>query len=368
MLARSQRSQSAPGAAGPGVPRRGAAARTGFGHAARSVRRVERRGRSPPSARWRRARSSPPSARPASGRATLLAQAARHTYPRDRILSASAPAPTDVADVAGAVDARARQGPHGGHRARRRHAAAWVADRAAGPGPAIADASRVTAVRGDRRAVRRHSCRAGRLVDTVVACHRFATARRRAAAGALTSRRRARGRDVRQSRPRRGRCSSYEWPGNVDQLHAVVTRMRPAAPTSSTWSGLPSEVASPDGPWFFIIARSLAETKRVPTAGHHRHGHAAAAGVRLAGGRGFDRADLLGEAGHRRHAGQPGQRRPAVHARGRHLLERPRRQPHRRRGVPADGLADQRQRQHSAGNRPAPAKRGRRRTATISSA
>lgn len=31
-----------------------------------------------------------------SGRATALAQAARHTYPRDRILSASAPAPTDV--------------------------------------------------------------------------------------------------------------------------------------------------------------------------------------------------------------------------------------------------------------------------------
>ena len=31
-----------------------------------------------------------------SGRATLLAQAARHTYPRDRILCASAPAPTDI--------------------------------------------------------------------------------------------------------------------------------------------------------------------------------------------------------------------------------------------------------------------------------
>jgi sigma-54 dependent transcriptional regulator, acetoin dehydrogenase operon transcriptional activator AcoR len=31
-----------------------------------------------------------------SGRATLLAQAARHAYPRDRILSASAPAPTDI--------------------------------------------------------------------------------------------------------------------------------------------------------------------------------------------------------------------------------------------------------------------------------
>ena len=33
---------------------------------------------------------------PGAGRATALAQAARHTYPRDRILSASAPAPTDV--------------------------------------------------------------------------------------------------------------------------------------------------------------------------------------------------------------------------------------------------------------------------------
>lgn len=31
-----------------------------------------------------------------AGRATLLAQAARHVFPRDRILSASAPAPTDV--------------------------------------------------------------------------------------------------------------------------------------------------------------------------------------------------------------------------------------------------------------------------------
>jgi len=33
---------------------------------------------------------------PGSGRATALAQAARHQFPRDRILSASAPAPTDV--------------------------------------------------------------------------------------------------------------------------------------------------------------------------------------------------------------------------------------------------------------------------------
>src|SRR5262249_2395035 len=33
---------------------------------------------------------------PGSGRATALAQAARHQFPRDRILSASVPAPTDV--------------------------------------------------------------------------------------------------------------------------------------------------------------------------------------------------------------------------------------------------------------------------------
>ncbi|WP_234816425.1 GAF domain-containing protein [Mycolicibacterium agri] len=33
---------------------------------------------------------------PGSGRATALAQAARHLFPRDRILSASAPAPTDI--------------------------------------------------------------------------------------------------------------------------------------------------------------------------------------------------------------------------------------------------------------------------------
>ncbi len=36
--------------------------------------------------------------------------------------------------------------------------------------------------------------------------------------------------------------------------------------------------ASPDGPWFFIIARS--QPGPVPTAGHHGHGHAAAAGLR----------------------------------------------------------------------------------------
>ena len=72
-------------------------------------------------------------------------------------------------------------------------------------------------------------------------------------------------------------------------------------------------------------------SRRVPADRHHRHGHAPAAGLRPAGGRGLHRPDLLGEAGHRRHAGQPGERGQAVHADRRQVLERPRRQPHRRR-------------------------------------
>ncbi|MGD0383699.1 MAG: hypothetical protein ABSA77_09270, partial [Thermoguttaceae bacterium] len=69
--------------------------------------------------------------------------------------------------------------------------------------------------------------------------------------------------------------------------------------------------ASPDGPWFFIIARSLTES--------------------------------IGKTGHRRDPGQPGLRRPAIHARGRHVLERPGRQPYRRRRVFADRQPGQRQ-------------------------
>ena len=88
--------------------------------------------------------------------------------------------------------------------------------------------------------------------------------------------------------------------------------------------------ASPDGPWFFIIARS--QGRPVPAAGHHRHGHAAPAGIRaLRHRRGPDRPDLLGEAGHRRHAAQPGRGRQALLSGGRQLLERPRRLLHRRR-------------------------------------
>ena len=55
-----------------------------------------------------------------SGRATLLAQAQRLARPRDRILSASTPAPCRRGGVAVAVVAGARQAPHSGGRPGRR--------------------------------------------------------------------------------------------------------------------------------------------------------------------------------------------------------------------------------------------------------
>ena len=41
---------------------------------------------------------------------------------------------------------------------------------------------------------------------------------------------------------------------------------------------------SPDGPWFFIIARSLARDGRVPADRNHRHRDATATGLRTPGG------------------------------------------------------------------------------------
>ena len=74
--------------------------------------------------------------------------------------------------------------------------------------------------------------------------------------------------------------------------------------------------ASPDGPWFFIIARN--HEGQLPIAGHHRYGDAPAPGVRpLRQRRGADRPDLLGEAGHRRHPAQPGAGRSAILSRWR---------------------------------------------------
>ena len=92
MVARSSGRHPAPGAAGSGFPRRGAAAGTGFGHPARPLGSVERRGGSRRTRDGSRRPSSPPSARPARAgphcshrpRATLIRGIAscRRVHPR----------------------------------------------------------------------------------------------------------------------------------------------------------------------------------------------------------------------------------------------------------------------------------------------
>ena len=55
---------------------------------------------------------------------------------------------------------------------------------------------------------------------------------------------------------------------------------------------------SPDGPWFFIIARNLARQTPIPVDGHHRHRDAPAPGVRLLRRRSPGGTDRLGKTGH----------------------------------------------------------------------
>ena len=147
------------------------------------------------------------------------------------------PAPHDVQTVAGAVGARARQAAHRGRScATSTCCRAWVAERL-----------RDLVVRHGRR--RRTPCRSRSPPSASRTSRRrwrawstpwspvpplrerpddvlpLAAARRHASAGPRASV---------SPRRRRGRCSSYDWPGNVDQLAAGRPRTPPAAPTSST--------------------------------------------------------------------------------------------------------------------------------------
>ena len=88
---------------------------------------------------------------------------------------------------------------------------------------------------------------------------------------------------------------------------------------------------SPDGPWFFIIARTIPKGAQVPAYRHHRYGHAPAPGLRPSGRRISARPHLFREAGHRRDAPEPRLGGPAVRHDRRPLLEREGRQLHRRR-------------------------------------
>ena len=157
-----------------------------------------------------------------AGRATLLAQAARHTYPRDRILSASAPAPTDVQTWLGLWT------PELG----KSHTAvivrdvdmlpAWVAERLrdliqrnAGSGsvPFAVTAERFedipTALAG--------------LVDTVVPVPSLRDRPGDVLPLANHIAMRVRGREIGFSPSASRALQCYDWPGNVDELSRVVS-------------------------------------------------------------------------------------------------------------------------------------------------
>jgi energy-coupling factor transporter ATP-binding protein EcfA2 len=159
-----------------------------------------------------------------SGRATLLAQAARHTFPRDRILSAGVPDPSDVQTWLGLWTPELGKG----------HTAvivrdvdllpAWVADHLSG-----------LVVHGRRNAVVPFAVTAERfedipaplagLVDSIVTVPPLRERPSDVLPLAMHIARRVRGRDV-VFHPAAARAlQNYGWPGNLDQLTHVVTQL-----------------------------------------------------------------------------------------------------------------------------------------------
>ena len=175
-----------------------------------------------PNAVWRTAASSPRWARPGSGRATALAQAARHTYPRDRILSASAPAPTDVQTWLGLW------APELG----KSHTAVIVRDVDLLP-PWVAERLRDLVLRSSASASVPFAVTAERfediplalagLVDTVVPVPPLRDRSDDVLALANHVATRVRGRELAFTPSASRALRNYDWPGNVAELSRVVT-------------------------------------------------------------------------------------------------------------------------------------------------
>jgi energy-coupling factor transporter ATP-binding protein EcfA2 len=175
-----------------------------------------------------------------SGRSTALAQAARHAHPRDRILSATAPAPTDVQTW---LDLWT---PELG----KAHTAvivrdvdllpAWVADQlrdlVVRSGVPNSVPFAVTAERFDAIP----PALAG-LVDTVVTVPPLRDRPDDVLPLADHLARRVRGRDVGFSPAATRALRNYDWPGNVDQLTRVITDAVSRADTVDV-AVLPTEV------------------------------------------------------------------------------------------------------------------------------
>jgi len=158
---------------------------------------------------------------PGAGRATLLAQAARHTYPRDRILSATAPGATDLHTWLGLWT------PELG----KEHTAVIVRDVDLLP-TWVADQLRDLVVRSSRAAAVPFAVTAERfediptalagLVDAVVEVPPLRDRPEDVLPLAAHIAKRARGRDVVVSPSAARALQSHGWPGNVDQLARVV--------------------------------------------------------------------------------------------------------------------------------------------------
>jgi transcriptional regulator of acetoin/glycerol metabolism len=158
---------------------------------------------------------------PGVGRSTLLAQAARHTYPRDRILSASAPAPSDFNTWLGLWT------PELG----KEHTAVVVRDVDMLP-KWVADQLRDLVVRSSRDAAVPFAVTAERfedipaalagLIDTVVEVPPLRDRPEDVLPLAAHIAKRARGRAVVVSPAASRALRDYEWPGNVEQLAGVV--------------------------------------------------------------------------------------------------------------------------------------------------
>jgi sigma-54 dependent transcriptional regulator, acetoin dehydrogenase operon transcriptional activator AcoR len=157
-----------------------------------------------------------------AGRATLLAQAARHTYPRDRILCASAPAPTDIQTWLGLWT------PELG----KEHTAVIVRDVDMLP-TWVAERLRSLVLRGSESTSVPFAVTAERfgdiptplagLVDRVVPVPPLRDRPDDVLPLAQHVAMRARGREIGISPSAARALRGYDWPGNVDELSRVVS-------------------------------------------------------------------------------------------------------------------------------------------------
>jgi hypothetical protein len=178
---------------------------------------------------------------PGAGRATLLAQAARHVYPRDRILSAGTPAPSDTSTW---LELWA---PELG----KAHTAVvvrdvdtlptWAAERLR---DMVAKSSSVPFAMTAERFSDIPVALSG-LVDTVVEVPPLRDRSADVVPLAAHIARRTRGREVQITAAAARALQNYGWPGNVDQLSRVVAQAAGRSDVVDV-AMLPSEVLAGD--------------------------------------------------------------------------------------------------------------------------